>query len=205
MKKYILPLIVLLAVVFAGSTGCKKTSTESKPTEIPEEIRNGWEAFSNGNWDQAIGYFKKGLANDPNSVVAATGLGWAFARKGEVDSAYTYYTYGENLNITSYDLYAGMAFLELIIGEYNWSVLHAEYVISNRPTWSFTYNSQTIGLDLNTSDLRLCLAQDYFWLADFDASLAQVKVLNSSFNADVSTTAGQEALHAEIMRLRGIL
>ena len=205
MKKYFLPLVIILAIVFAGSTGCKKSSTDSKPTEIPEEITNGWNAFMSGDLDQAIIYFKQALANNPNSVLAPTGLGWAFARKGEVDSAYTYYSYGDDLNVTSYDLYAGMAFLELIIGEYNASIKHASSVVNNRPNWTFVYNSPAIGLDLDVKDLRLCLAQDYFWKGDFTSSLNQVKILNSAFTADVTTSAGQEQLHQEIMRLRGIL
>jgi len=49
------------------------------------------------------------------------------------------------------------------------------------------------------------LAECYFALFNFDDCVIQVKILNSSFTADIATYDGRAALAAEIERLRGIV
>ncbi|MGD9900339.1 MAG: tetratricopeptide repeat protein [Calditrichaceae bacterium] len=201
---YNLWLILIFSIAFVGCSS-DSTSTKDDNTTISEASVNGWNAFKAGNYQEAIGYFDTALADNPNEFAAHLGLAWSYSKLGEITTAYDYFDSADGLNITSDDLNAGMAFAELILGLYSNSIVHASTAISNQPTWSFTYNSPTIGIDLDYKDLQLCMAQDYFWLGDFETSLIEVKKLNASFDADVSTSAGQQALHEEIMRLRGVI
>ncbi|MGD9487254.1 MAG: tetratricopeptide repeat protein [Calditrichaceae bacterium] len=201
---YNLWLILIFSIAFVG---CSSDSTSNKDdgTTISDASVSGWNAFKAGNYQEAIGYFDTALSDNPNEFAAHLGLAWSYSKLGEIATAYDYFDSADDLNISSNDLYAGMAFAELVLGLYDNSIVHASMAISNEANWSFTYNSPSIGIDLDYKDLQLCMAQDYFWLGDFDGSLTEVQKLNASFNADVSTSDGQQALHEEIMRLRGVI
>jgi hypothetical protein len=57
---------------------------------------------------------------------------------------------------------------------------------------------------LNSIDLYLVQAENFFVLGEFSSSLVAVKMINAAFNADITNATGRSQLAAEIERLRGL-
>ena len=57
-------------------------------------------------------------------------------------------------------------------------------------------------ISLHYKDVHLLVAACYFANGEYSQSLAEVKMLNSSFDADTGTIEGKAALAEEIERLR---
>ena len=97
MKKLVL-LIVLILVFVAGVTWAEKTESEELGTEkkisVKEEkewFNKGCEAYTAGNYDEAIRWFKKTIGISPNLVKAHYNIGLAYQKKGMLDEAITVY------------------------------------------------------------------------------------------------------------------
>jgi len=74
---------------------------ESSVLSIDQNIMRGWDHISSGNYSEAISSFELALkyATDAKQQTEArTGLGWAYAKRGEIDTAITHLEKVKNLN-----------------------------------------------------------------------------------------------------------
>ena len=180
------------SLLFAGLLifGCAE-----KPTEVrtPAELLvDGWEAYEAGDYEKALDLFARAVEGDPYLEEAYCGMGWAYAkldRLSEAEDALKEYQ--------TTDAKAGLAFVYNALKRYEESIAMARDVLEESPTWHFVHG------DADYRTLRLLIAQDLYALARFEESLAEVRLLDGSFSADVSTPEGRASLASKIERLKG--
>ncbi|MDI6792533.1 MAG: tetratricopeptide repeat protein [bacterium] len=188
--------VIALAIIISVLAGCGDKGTE--PQKTAEEFTNeGWDAYQEGDYERALEAFNQAVDKDSACTEAYNGLGWANAKSNGLSAAVT--NFNQCLSLYSQDMEAkaGLAFVYNAQNQYKDSADKAEEVLEASPDWSFPYDST-----LDSGDLHLLLAQNYYALAEFENSLAEVKLLNSDFTADVSAPEGKAALAAEIERLK---
>jgi len=121
------------------------------------------------------------------------------------DSAFTAGAARTGTGAVLADLFAGWAFLANARKDttgntttnYSDSNAKIDQVFARDAAWAF---DPLPALDVD--DLRVLKAANHFALTEFDASLAQVQLLDSGFAADVGTPAGRAALAEKIEALR---
>jgi tetratricopeptide (TPR) repeat protein len=188
----------LLVSLFVMS--CNSGGGDPTPPTASELVNQGWQAYSAKNYQSASDKFNQALGMDGNFVDAYNGAGWASAKLNQLATAVSKFTVGLGKDTANLEIKAGLSIVLHAQHNYAQSILYASQVLASRPGWSFTRDAT-----LGASDLHLLLAECYFGMADYASSLAETKVLNPSFNTDISTVAGQTALAEEIERLRSIV
>ncbi|MCG8607450.1 hypothetical protein MJD09_21020 [bacterium] len=185
---------VAVCLMFAGLWSC--SSGESGPS-FEELIDQGWAAFAQGDYQTAADLFSDAETQNIEDAEANIGRGWSLMQLDRLSESETVFLTGRTKINATADLFAGWAFVLNALKRYSDSNTQAERALSLDASWSFSH-----GLPLDADDLQLVRAENYFLLGDFSESLVAVLLLNPSFDADVSTVAGQSALAAEIERLK---
>ncbi len=187
----------VLAFLIVVVAGCSSTSN---PESADQLVSEGWTAYLNHNYTLASSKFSQALALNGNLVDAYNGAGWSLAKLNLPDSAVTQFNRGLARDTGNTEIRAGLAFVDNALKLYSQSITLALAVLQVRPAWVFSRDNS-----VNAQDLHLLLAEDYFALASYPQSLAQVQILNPAFAADVTTVVGQTSLAKEIERLRALL
>lgn len=197
--KSIFKLASLFALLFymACSSGGGNGGTEPEQPTVDELIAQGWAAFEAGNYQTAQQRFTEARQIDSSPVDIFVGLGWSLFRLDQLTQASNEFRAGSDRSDAPADLFAGYAFVLNALKRYTNSNTQADAALSRDANWSFSH-----GTGLNADDLRVLKAQNFFLLGEFASSLNEVKNLNPSFAADVRTAEGQQALAAEIERLK---
>ena len=190
----------LVAALALALISCNSDGGGSK--SAAELTSDGWGAFAGGNFSAARDDFEQAIVVDANFADAYNGSGWSNARLGVLGTAAARFTTGLTKSSSNNDMKGGFAFVLNAQKDYAQSAFYASAVITANASWTFAHDAR-----FAAADLHLLLAEDYFSQPspDFAASLAEVRILNPSFSADVSTVAGQTALGREIERLRGVV
>ncbi len=189
-------IVLLLSVLLIWH--CSDNSTQSDDAKSHTE--SGWQEFQNGNYSDALTNFEEAISLDINYVDAYNGAGWANGKLGILTDAINRFNSGLELDSSNVDMLSGIAFVYNASKDYQNSIMKANSALSIKSHWTFSHIST-----IDYKDLRLLLAENYFAVADFQSSLSEVKILNSSFNADVTTQSGITELSLEIERLKGII
>jgi len=196
MQKKLFLLIVILMGTLLFYFGCGKKKGVEKST-ASELIEKGWAKFEAGNFAGAGSDFSAALSiatNEADSSGAFLGLGWAELRQdhgGLAENSLVEYLY---LSPGSNDGRAGLAFAYWAQGKFQSAIDTANVVLSSDASWSFGHDNS-----VNYLDLRLLLAQCYYKLADFSASLGIVQqYFDQDFDADVNTPEGRIELGDKI-------
>lgn len=186
-------------ILFAASIMLMVSCGADDETGVTYEelIDQGWSFFENAEYDSALFRFTGARDLDPVSAEAYTGRGWCFMKQDQLPGAASEFSTGNESQDPKVELYAGWAFTLNALKNYSQSNTQASRVLLMEPDWIFSH-----GLNLNADHLHLLKAENYFALGDYVNCLTEVKVLNISFNADVSNSDGQSALAAEIERLK---
>ncbi len=183
----------MIAIAGCGSGGGGSESAD-------QLVAEGWTAYLSRSYGVASSKFSQALAINGNLVDAYNGSGWSLAKLNLPDSAVTQFNKGLNRDTANAEIRAGLAFVDNALKLYTQSITLATAVLQAKPSWVFSRDNS-----VNSQDLHLLLAEDYFALASYPESLTQVQVLNPAFTADVSTVTGQTSLAKEIERLRALL
>lgn len=198
-------ILLLAAVALAAlSFACKKDSggpiEPPPPPTAAQLIAQGWTAFAAHNYAGAEAKFAAALALDGTLVDAYNGAGWSDAHLDSLAAAAAQFRAGRARAASNLDILAGLAFIHNATREYALSVNEADTLFQASPSgWTFSRDAA-----LNTADLRIVMAEDYYAMGDFASSLSTVVLLNASFTADVATPVGRSALAAEIERLKSV-
>src|SRR5689334_7128005 len=193
-----------MLLVFAAAlclAACKKDSgTEPPPPPTAAElVAQGWTAFAAGNFVTAKARFTSAIALDATIADAYNGAGWSDAHLGLLSEAETRFGEGRARPGATLDLLAGLSIVHNASKDYALSVLEADTLFTADAGWAFSRDTS-----VNSADVRVAVAESYYAMGNFSASMAAVVVLNPSFSADVLTVDGRTALAAEIERLRGV-
>lgn len=187
----------LFLVTIIGCSGVGTEPSNFTPAELTDQ---GWQNFSSANYQSALDKFEEAINKDDSFVEALSGAGWACARLLKLNNAVTYFSQGISQSSNLIDAYAGLAFVYHAQKQYSLAIASANNALTINAHWDFSHDTT-----LDYKDLHLIMAECYFTLLDFSNSLAQVKILNPSFSANVNTFEGRAALAAEIERLRNVV
>ena len=188
--------LLLASLIWMVSCG----GDEAADTTYQEFIDQGWSFFFQAEYDSAFSKFTSARDYNIQPAEAYTGRGWCYMKLDNLTSAAGEFTIASNALDPTPDLYAGWAFTLNAQKQYLQSNAQASEALLQSPDWVFPH-----GLNLNDDHLHLLKAENFFALGDYTNSLAEVKVLEPSFNADVSTSDGQAALADEIETLKASL
>lgn len=83
----VVPALLSGADVEAASTGNSTSSSASKSRNFDR----GQQSFRNGDWKEAVAYFKKAVADDAKNAEAYNLMGYSYRRMGEADPAFDAY------------------------------------------------------------------------------------------------------------------
>ncbi len=186
---------VVFALGLIGISGCVRLYEPAVIDELlyGQYIRDGWEAFSERNFDYALERFARALALDSLKGEAYAGLGWVYLMTQQYDYAdYNFQRCAANPD-TNYYGYAGWAFLMSALDSFTVSNTYLDSVLIHRPEWRFPYFPR-----LFTHHLWALKAHNYFLLSEFKASLKAIQEVNPQFQADVQTPDGLTRLAREI-------
>ena len=91
-----IPVLLLGADAQAASSGNNDNSSDSA-SKISDFAR-GQQSFDNGDWQEAVAYFKKAVAADAKNAEAYNLMGYSYRRMGEADPAFEAYAKALDLN-----------------------------------------------------------------------------------------------------------
>ncbi len=197
-------LLAALLVLSIGVIGCGDDDEDDdgvsgNPVEL---ARDGWDEFELLNWEAALELFDRSIAAGATSTDAFTGAGWASYMLGDLEAATEYWNDGldEDRPGDRLDIKVGQAFVAYDGEHFTTCVSLIDEVLTTNPGYRFDHME-----GVNELDLIWMMASSYLLTGDFDAALVQVQELNSTFDADLTTQAGRDALIAEIDRLMPII
>ncbi|TKJ42329.1 hypothetical protein CEE37_01215 [candidate division LCP-89 bacterium B3_LCP] len=209
----ILPIILICgALLFVGCATDEGTGIED-PTTATGWIELGWSQFEIGDYDNADYSFSFGI-NDAeqdywnayeDSLYAAaigdstgqdslhqvmmdqleiltdglTGIGWNSVKQANAATASFVFINAIDIDPDYIDALAGFAFSLQTIEQWLQSNENVESVLGLDPDWEFEHDWQ-----IDYLDLMLMRAENYFFLADFEASLLEALVVNDLVRAD---------------------
>jgi tetratricopeptide (TPR) repeat protein len=156
---------LMAAFVFTAFLGCEEEVTEP-PLSQADWTAEGWEAWTAGDFDDAIRYFGNAIKIDDNYMPAYNGLGWTYMRLQDTESSVIYFEdgilYGAGYPNTDADkraLYVGLAYALEASDEFLGSVTAGETYLAMDPNGVWIHPHDT---RLTAYDAYIILAVDYF-------------------------------------------
>ena len=195
MKKLILIILTISSLQFLSSCS-DTTKTDEKSAE--EIVQLGWDNFSKGEYTDAKYYFQMAIGMDNSLADAYNGLGWTMAKLDSIDVSIENFliclekTSNDNIIL---EANAGLAFDYNVQDNHQQCIDHAENIESG---WIFSHNT-----NIDCNDITLLMAISYYALGNFEQSLAKVQILDTGFDADVTTPQGRAELAEKIEELKG--
>ncbi len=176
--------------------GCGDDKTESAPkSEIL--IEEGWKEYIAGNYDIAIEKFQRALNEDPNNAEAYNGIGWSKAKLGLVEQSIDSFKSAIAKDPSKADSHAGLAGVYLAIGDYERAIASANRVISLDIKYVSFHD------DIDIRNIRLILAEAYYYRKDYTNARNQVELLgNTGKTIDPSSATYEKDLMLVIEELR---
>jgi len=199
-----LGILLLLSAIVSLANNCGSGNGPSASTiDISEDIARGWSLFEQSppDYNGAITEFSQAILQNPESVEAYTGRGWAYSGLAFGLGDANYIRAKEDFNEaierdnTAFDAFAGLAFVELVLNEYLSAIEKAKVVIEGDPTYVFVHDT-----DISITDLKLILGQAYFFLGDY---LAVITILIELQPGEFHPLDKPEILLEQLMELLG--
>jgi tetratricopeptide (TPR) repeat protein len=196
-KRWFIP-IVLLTVALLFWLSCEEKGVER--VTASELIEKGWQKFEAGNFPGAGSDFTAALSISTNATDSSgglLGLGWTQLRQIQAGLAEGSFVEYLRFSPGRSDGRAGLAFAYRAQGKFQSAIDTANAVLSSDASWAFGHDGS-----INHLDLGLLLAQSYYSLADYSASLDVVQqYFDSGFNVDTDTAEGRIELADKIESL----
>jgi len=196
MKKIRSIYIYLLVGILAG---CQSGDGGGGGETADQLVKDGWGAFISRDYKTAVSKFNQAITMNGALVDAYNGAGWSYAKLDSLNSSVTKFDTGLLRDSVNTEINAGLGIVQNALKAYQSSIQYTRSVLQQNPSWIFSRDNT-----INSSDLQVLLAEDFYAISSYDSSLAHIRILNSSFNADVSTFAGQKSLSQEIEVLRAL-
>lgn len=214
MKKQISLIMLMLMAVSILFVSCEKDTNITNKIYTPSETafqrltEQGWLAFSQGNYEQAIDSFE--LAKQTNSLYmdAYNGLGWAYARLDSLSLAQNYFTMcmvsEENEQVFK-DACAGRSFVNLALNDYIRAIEDVNNAIRDidESGYYYVYNDYVFRHepDITRDDLLLVMAESYFMTGNYDSCFTILVLIDDT----LEETTDPEELAIIIEELKTII
>lgn len=149
---------------------------QSPGGDAPVLVNEGWALFVAGDYQSAVGKFNQAKSVDRDYRDAYDGLGWAYARLGQLDNAKSSFLYVlEILVKPSRETYTGAAVVALALKDYFRAEENARRAIERyEEEYEFQYDH-----DVTHITLRLMRAIANFNLKEYESAYADVVVLDN--------------------------
>jgi tetratricopeptide (TPR) repeat protein len=143
----------------------------------------GWALYEDGNYLEALDWFKESIKTDPSHYDAYNGAGWTMGQLRQADDAINFFNTFLQRDSSDFtdrlDFYAGLSFGYSAVGNDAKAREYAQtYFFGNQnsdlgdPNWCFCHKT-----DINMLDVRLVLAISEFRLGLFQNSLSSINDL----------------------------
>ena len=191
-----------------GVVSCSNNGGGPPPVLTPSQmVAQGWQSYKQKNYQSALNSFTKAIQAQANFTDAYNGAGWSNAKLNQMPEAINQFTSGYTYSSSSQPLQeqieAGFALVSNVQKNYSLSAYWAGQVLAVDSNWIFTRD-----VSVNSADLLILRAEDYFAMAIFDSSLYEVQKLDARdsliFTHNISTNVGRLQLANEIERLRSL-
>lgn len=203
--------LALLGSVVLVALGSECIFLPDEEKDAATLTAEGWTQYEAHNYSAAIDRFNQAIDKDPTYADAYNGRGWSYAKLEQLDNAMTNFNSAISKNSGLWDAYAGKAFVASAQNDHPAVISAATSLISGNSSWTFSHEP-----DISISDVRLVLAQSYFYLGQYDNARAQVNLIPASNDIDpgnpdtwvvseVKYNTYKEALSKEIQRLESIV
>jgi tetratricopeptide (TPR) repeat protein len=181
--------IIVIAAIALAALACSEWAVDS--------TNQAWTHFDSGDVDSARYYFNDAVLWDATYAEAYNGLGWCDLLTDNLSGALGNFDEALTNDASLVDADAGAALAATETGYNDQDAIdYANKVISGNSSYVFSHLSS-----VTIEDIRLAKAKSAATLGKFQTALDEVKVLDSSFDADTSTSSGQAAILAKIESL----
>jgi tetratricopeptide (TPR) repeat protein len=204
-------------VIESAAESGSATSSESQFNTLKtllDFVDEGWQEYENGNYSEAIAEFKGALnhVQVPNKEFGYNGLGWTYAANSvdSLDKSRESFDAAIQRRANLTEAFAGRGFVHLAQKRYNSAIDDFAQTLELDASFVFSHNS-----DINANDLRLGLAEAYFFKQNLTDAQAQVDLLDPGNGLDpgssgtwvvdgVTFATYAEALLAWIEKLKSV-
>jgi len=197
-------LIYSMAVLTAAILGCSKETTAPEPELTAVQLLSqGWTYFNAGSFSAALSSFQQSKAKDPALVDAYNGTGWCQGILGQKNEALATFNSGLLTQSANMEMRAGLAFVYAAFDSCQSAILNDSLVLTADSLWKFSHKYM-LSADqvMDYKELNLLLAECYYKLGNFAASLEAVIKLDPDFPVvNVNTSEGQSQLLMKIESL----
>lgn len=154
-----------------GGLSCATPGARSHDIRISLE---GWSAYQDGRWADAVSRFEDALSDDPDCVDASNGLGWCHARRDSLDQAVAGFQAALVIEGAFLDAHAGLALVSSALND------HLQVIASARAVLDEAGDAYEFRRDasVTSADLRLVLAQSYFHRGEYAEAQDLVDLLD---------------------------
>lgn len=194
---------IFLLLSWAVIGGCSKSTTTEPEITASELLAQGWTYFNAGSFPAALTSFQQAKAKDPALVDAYNGSGWCQGILGYMDDALATFKSGLIRQSSNLEMRAGISFVYASLDSCQVAIQSDSLVLLSDSLWGFSHK-YLLSADqlMNYKEMNLLLAECYYKLGNFTASLEAVKKLDPAFDiADVSASDGQAELLEKIENL----
>ena len=94
----VIAVMAAIPALFPGTDAQAASTPNDNSSNSDSDFDRGQESFSNGDWQEAIAYFKKAVAADAKNAEAYNLMGYSYRRMGEADPAFEAYAKALDLN-----------------------------------------------------------------------------------------------------------
>jgi len=158
-------LSVLLAMILVIS-GCGDDDDDDDVDEAEDLVKDGWSLFASKDYSGAAGKFDEALASkDIAPVVSAdayVGMGWSSGKMANIPEAIANFQSALSQDSQNADAHAGIALAYLANDQYDDAITSANQALSIDSNYQFTWTGIT------SYDLRLVLAESYYYKGNFE-------------------------------------
>lgn len=190
-------LTTLALIILTFTVSCRK---EVLPDEI-DYVDFGWTLMAALDYRGAIENFNLGVAADPTYNDAHNGLGWAYIKLNEADTASINFELADaDTSVVGTEIYAGRSFARLALDEYGAAVVNGIKALGQEPLWVFKHDPTII-----YEHLKLVVAMGYFGQSKYDSCLIWIQEIESTFTVDVTATAAPSELADKLAELNSAL
>lgn len=163
--------------VESGNEAGKVQSEEHQFTtqmSFSDLVQAAWEAYENGDFRTAISRFLEIIELHAYWADAYNGLGWCYASP-QIDSlnkAQNYFDQALAKKPSLVPAYAGRGFVHLALNQYNKAIADFKKVLELDANFVFEHDAS-----VNVQDVRLGLAEAFFYRQQFSLAQEQVDIL----------------------------
>ncbi len=172
--------------------------------EIGPRLAEAWALYDKNppDYTEAKNEFTRIISEFGNQAEEALyGRGWCYAHLAngpgdmQYDQAVTDFNNALELSPNLVHALSGLAFVYLVQNKYDDAVTEAEKVVSQDSDYSFSHESS-----ITITDIRLMLAQAYYYKGDYNKVVEQLNILKPGINHPADQP---DELLKQIQNLRG--